>query len=96
MAGAYCRKGEQLLWDRGQPESAAKAFEDALSADSESACGAYGLGAYYQFVARRGGAGGAPATYEQALRQARSWYARAAGLDPTGPLPSRALAALSN
>jgi tetratricopeptide (TPR) repeat protein len=88
LASAYCRKGERLLWDRGDPEGALRAFEEAASADTRSACSAYGRGAYYQRAAAL-----QPGS-KSAQSQAKSWYAKALALDPSDLLAGRALSNL--
>jgi len=89
LANAYCRKGEKLLWEAGDGESAARAFEQAAHIDAKNGCSAYGIGAYHQYVA----ATHAPSDVFQ-IREARRWYSKAAMLDPDSQLAKNALAAL--
>jgi tetratricopeptide (TPR) repeat protein len=91
LANAYCRKAEKLLWEKGDGESALKAFEQAARVDAKSACSAYGIGAYHQYVA----AARAPSDTLR-IREARRWFSKAKMLDPDSELAKSALAALGD
>jgi tetratricopeptide (TPR) repeat protein len=87
LAEAYCAKGHLSLWDGHDPETARKAFDNAVRAQESNACGHYGLGAYYQYLGKKG-------ADPHALQEARRDYQSAADLDPKDGLASAALANL--
>jgi WD40 repeat protein/Tfp pilus assembly protein PilF len=87
LADAYCLKGEQLLWDRGDGNAAGRAFQDAAEADPSEGRAAYDLGAYHQYLA-------VTQRDSRQMDEAKRWYAKAVGLDPKDELSKRALAAL--
>jgi Tfp pilus assembly protein PilF len=84
LAHAYCAKGQELLWDDGDAERAAQAFQTAGASD---VCASYGTGAYHQYV-------GVTRHDAAQLAEAGRWYQRALSLDPENALARTALAAL--
>ncbi len=89
LANAYCGQAACLLWDHDDAvDLAERTFRKALETDPTAPCAAYGLGAYHQLV------GTSRHDVEQ-LAQARSWYVKAAALDPKNEHVRKALAALN-
>jgi WD40 repeat protein/tetratricopeptide (TPR) repeat protein len=87
LAMAYCLNGEQLLWDKHDADGAARAFRDAEGADSRYSRAAYDQGAVHEYL-------GATRKSAKELDEAKTWYSKAAALDPSDDLPKRALAEL--
>jgi tetratricopeptide (TPR) repeat protein len=87
LADAYCSKGEQLLWERSDPDGAVREFQEAAATDPGDARAAYDLGAYHQYV------GGTQKDSRQ-LDEAKTMYSRALELDAKYELAKNALTAL--
>ncbi len=64
LARAYCEKGNELLWDRNDPQGAKVAFDRAILTDPTYAEPHYGVGAYYQ---ARGDGAHAKAAFKRVL-----------------------------
>jgi len=86
LAKAHCVKGEQHLWDRNNAEAARKEFEAADAASPGYARAAYDLGAYHQYIGRT--------RDKKELDVAKTYFAKAAALEPKDPLAKEALAAV--
>jgi WD40 repeat protein len=84
LADAYCLKGEEALWDRGETSAARQAFDAATAADARDYRAAYDLGAYHQFL-------GVSVHDPKQMEQAKQAYEMAASLDPSGELSKKAL-----
>jgi WD40 repeat protein/tetratricopeptide (TPR) repeat protein len=85
LAIAWSRKGDALLWDRGDAANAKKAYDSALVAYPSSAPAFYGIGAYDRWMA---------ATTRDAskLDDAEQAFEKAAALDPKNELARNAIA----
>jgi tetratricopeptide (TPR) repeat protein len=87
LADAYCSKGEQLLWERSDPDGAAREFQEAVATDPHHARAAYELGAYHQYV-------GETQKNSTQLDEAKTMYSRALDLDSKNELARKALSGL--
>jgi WD40 repeat protein/Tfp pilus assembly protein PilF len=87
LARAYCAEGEGHLWDDHDAPAARRSFDAASHAFPSSACAAYGLGAYHQYLG---------VTQDKLFERmaARAEYERALSLDPKDGLARKALDAL--
>jgi WD40 repeat protein len=79
LADAYCLEAEQALWDRRDPDEAARLLDDASRVGRPLWRIAYDLGALHAF---RASLRGDRAEHDQA----REWFTRAADLDPNDTL----------
>ena len=86
LAKAHCAKGEQYLWEGGDPKTALEEFQAADAASPGYARAAYDLGAYHQLLGKTGD--------KKQLDVAKTFYAKAIQLEPKDPLAKEALAAL--
>jgi tetratricopeptide (TPR) repeat protein len=84
LSEAYCAKGQELLWDRNDPERAMQAFQ---SAGDGRACASYGIGAYHQYL-------GVTRHDSSQLDEAARWYRKALTEDADDKTAARALSAL--